>query len=64
MENCLGGQVVTGSCGQNCRGVTGGGCGVAMETGELGRGLQYHSIPASVTWLLVRPQLRNSPNMN
>ena len=40
--------------------------GVAMETGELGRGrgLQYHSIPASVTWLLVRPELRNSPNMN
>ena len=27
MENCLGGQVTTGSCGQSCRGVTGGGCG-------------------------------------
>ena len=27
MENCLGGQVATGSYGQSCRGVTGGGCG-------------------------------------
>ena len=27
MENCLGGQMATGSCGQSCRGVTGGGCG-------------------------------------
>ena len=27
MENCLGGQVTTGSCGQSSRGVTGGGCG-------------------------------------
>ena len=34
--------------------------GVAMETGELGGVLQHHS----VTWLLVRPELRNSPNTN
>ena len=27
MENCLVGQVATGSYGQSCRGVTGGGCG-------------------------------------
>ena len=39
MENCLGWQVATGSYGQSSRGVT----GEAMETGDLGGGLQYHS---------------------
>ena len=41
MENRLGGQMVTGSCGQSSRGVTGGGCGYGE--GDLGGGLQYHS---------------------
>ena len=58
MENRLGGQMVTGSCGQSSRGVTWGGCGYGE--GDLGCSI----IPASVTWLLVRPEIRNSPNMN
>ena len=59
MENCLGGQMATGSCGQSCRGVTGGG---PWRQGSWAGGCSI--IPASVTWLLVRPELRNSPNMS
>ena len=38
MENCLGGQVVTGAADRR---VTGGGCGYGE--GDLGGGRQYHS---------------------
>ena len=62
MENCLGGQVVTGSSGQSCRGVTGGGCGHGDR--GAGRGPAVLFRPQLNGYLLVRPELRNGPNMN
>ena len=62
MENCLGGQVTTGSCGQSCRGVTGGGCGHGDR--GAGRGPAVLFRPQLNGYLLVRPELRNGPNMN
>ena len=62
MENCLGGQMATGSCGQSCRGVTGGGRGHGDR--GAGRGPAVLFRPQLNGYLLVRPELRNGPNMN
>ena len=44
MENCLGGQMATGSCGQSCRGVTGGGCGYGDRGAGQGAAVSFRPL--------------------